>query len=152
MAAGVVDKIKAVKNLGFKIAIHTSGVYPERLKEVLPLIDWVGLDIKAPWAKYDKLCGRQNMVKKVKESLKILIDSGVDFEARTTCDPRHLVPADTLTIAKDLHVLGVKIYALQKYRTFDADQNPPSVSEIEAFFAAEALSPIQKLYPNLILR
>lgn len=33
---------------GFEVALHTSGVYPERLAKVLPLIEWVGLDIKAP--------------------------------------------------------------------------------------------------------
>ena len=76
----------------------------------------------------------------------------MDFEARTTCDPRHLTPADTLKIAQDLHELGVKTYALQKYRTFDADKNPPSVVEIESFFTPDALAPIQKLYPDLILR
>ena len=152
MAPEVVEKIQAVKELGFKVAIHTSGVYPERLKEILPFIDWVGLDIKAPWDKYEELTGRPNMVEQVQKSLQILVESGVDFEARTTCDPRHLTPADTLKIAQGLHALGVKTYALQKYRTFDADKNPPSVTEIEVFFAQEALSPIQKFYPDLILR
>ena len=152
MSSEIIEKAKAVKELGFKLAIHTSGVYPERLREMLPLIDWVGLDIKAPWDKYEELCGRPNMVEQVKESLKILVESGVDFEARTTCDPRHLTPADTLQIAKDLCALGVKTYALQKYRTFDADKNPPSVVDIESFFGAESLSFLQKIYPDLICR
>ena len=152
MSAEIIEKAKAVKELGFKLAIHTSGVYPERLRELLPLIDWVGLDIKAPWDKYEELTGRPNMVEQVKESLQILLESGVDFEARTTCDPRHLTPADTLTIAKDLYTLGVKTYALQKYRTFDTDKNPPSVVDIESFFTPESLQPLQQLYPNLIVR
>ena len=141
-----------MKNLGFKLAIHTSGVYPKRLCEILPLIDWVVLDVKAPWDKYEELCGRPNMVEQIKESLEILVESKADFEARTTCDPRHLKPADTFAIAKDLHTLGVKTYALQKYRTFDADKNPPSVVDIESFFTPEALAPLQQLYPDLILR
>ena len=152
MSAEVVDKIRDVKKLGFRVAVHTSGVYPERLREVLPLIDWVGLDVKAPWDKYEELTGRPKMADQVQASLKVLADSPVDFEARTTCDPRHLTPDDTLAIAKALHTLGVKTYALQKYRTFDSDQNPPSVVEIEKFFTSEALAPIQKLYPHLILR
>ena len=152
MSDEIIEKAKAVKELGFKLAIHTSGVYPERLKEMLPLIDWVGLDIKAPWKKYEELTGRPNMVEKVQKSLKILTDSGIEFEARTTCDPRHLTPADTLKIATDLQAHGVKTYALQKYRTFDADKNPPSVVDIEAFFTSENLVPIQKIYPNLICR
>ena len=152
MSAEIVEKAKEIKQLGFKVAVHTSGVYPERLKEMLPLLDWVGLDIKASWDNYEELCGRPNMLEQVKESLKILLNSGIDFEARTTCDPRHLTPEDTLRIAKTLHEMGVKTYALQKYRTFDADKNPPSIVDIESFFTPEALRPIQKLYPKLICR
>lgn len=152
MSDEIIEKAKAVKDLGFKLAIHTSGVYPERLREMLSLIDWVGLDIKAPWEKYEELTGRPNMAEQVQKSLQILVDSGLDFEARTTCDPRHLTPTDTLKIAETLNEMGVKTYALQKYRTFDADKNPPSVVDIESFFTPEALAPIQKLYSDLILR
>ena len=152
MSQEIIEKAKVVKALGFKVAIHTSGVYPERLREILPYIDWVGLDVKAPWEKYEELTGRPNMAEQVKESIQILVDSGLPFEARTTCDPRHLTPADIFAIAKDLNAKGVKTYALQKYRTFDADKNPPSVVDIEAFFTPEVLTPIQKLYPDLICR
>ena len=152
MSDEIIEKARQVKGLGFKLAVHTSGVYPERLRELLPFIDWVGLDVKAPWDKYEELCGRPNMAEQVQKSLQILVDSGVDFEARTTCDPRHLTPKDTLKIAETLYELGVKTYALQKYRTFDTDKNPPSVVDIESFFTPEALKPIQKLYPNLITR
>ena len=152
MQSNVGQMLQQLKELGFKTAIHTSGVYPEKLGEILPLLDWVGLEIKGPLEKYDTLSGRKKMAKKVQESLKILIESGLDFECRTTCDPNHLTPTDTLQIAKDLKVLGVKTYALQKYHTFPEDKNPPSVMEIESFFTDEALKPIQKLYPNLIIR
>lgn len=152
MQPDVKDMLKQVKDLGFKAAVHTSGVYPEKLEKILPLLDWVGLDIKGPWNKYDMLSGRQKMVEKVQKSLKILISSAVDFECRTTCDPNHLTPADILQIAKDLKTLGVKTYALQKYNTFPEDKNPPSVMDIESFFTDESLKPVQKLYPNLIIR
>lgn len=152
MSDEIIEKAREVKDLGFKLAIHTSGVYPERLRELLPFIDWVGLDVKAPWDKYEELCGRPSMAEQVQKSLQILVDSGVDFEVRTTCDPRHLTPKDTLKIAETLHELGVRTYALQKYRTFDMDKNPPSVVDIESFFTPESLAPLQQLYPDLITR
>ena len=152
MQPDVLSCIQQIKDLEFKVGIHTSGVYPEKLHEILPLIDWVGLDIKAPWDKYDVLCGRPDMVLKVQESLKILLESNIPFEARTTCDPLHLTPLDILHIASDLNKLGVKVYALQKYRTFPGDTNPPEQSAIESFFRPENLSLIQALYPSLILR
>ena len=45
LAAAMAD----TKALGYKIGLHTAGCYPERLKAVLPLVDWVGLDIKTHW-------------------------------------------------------------------------------------------------------
>ena len=152
MQSDIVDITKQLKELGFKVGVHTSGVYPEKLREMAPRIDWVGLDVKAPWDKYDTLCGRQNMVAKVQESLAFLLEQRISFEARTTCDPTYLTPADILQIAQGLKEKGVKTYALQHYRTYPGDKNPPSVVDIESFFTPEALSSIQKLYPNLIIR
>ena len=141
-----------VKNLGFKTAVHTSGVYPERLQKSLPLLDWVGLDIKGPWDKYDLLSGRPKMAEKVRESLHLLTAGSADFECRTTCDPRYLTPGDIERVARELKAAGVQNYALQKYHTFPEDKNPPSVTEIESFFTPSALQPVRALYPNLILR
>lgn len=152
MQTELIPMIQEVKALGFKVAIHTSGVYDDKLAEILPLIDWVGLDIKAPWEKYDVLTGRKNVAEKVKNSLNALIQSGIKFECRTTCDPMHLVPEDIIQIAEELKQLGVKTYALQKYRTFPEDVNPPSVADIEVFFEPQVIEKVKNFYPKLILR
>lgn len=143
---GLITKIKA---MDYQVAIHTSGVYPAHLKEVLPLTDWVGLDIKAPWHKYPLLTGRQGMDAPVQESLHILLNSGIDFECRTTCDPRYLTKEDILNIAKTLSELGVRKYVLQTYRTFDGDVNPPEESAILSFFRDENFqSKLKSLFPE----
>ncbi len=55
--AGLADAIAAVHALGFKIGLHTGGAYPRRLAAVLPQVDWVGLDVKAPQAEYAGVTG-----------------------------------------------------------------------------------------------
>ena len=152
MQPDIVDLARQVKELGFKVGIHTSGVYPDKLREMAPYIDWVGMDIKAPWDKYESVCGRPKMGEKVKESLAFLLDQGISFEARTTCDPDCLTPDDVLVIAKELKASGVKIYAMQHYRTFKGDKHPPEQSAINQFFKEDALAPIKALYPDLIIR
>ena len=152
MQVDIVALAKQVKELGFKVGVHTSGVYPEKLKEMAPYIDWVGLDIKAPWDKYDVLSGRKNMAEKTKESLAFLLEKDISFEVRTTCDPTYLTPEDIFQIAKGLKEQGVKTYALQRYRTYPGDKNPPELSAINQFFTPGSLGPIQELYPNLIVR
>lgn len=121
--AGLCAAIQEVKALGYEIGLHTGGYLPERFKEVLPLADWVGFDVKAPFeAKaYKAVTGGIGDVTKVCESLLVLCDSGKHFECRTTCDPRFLSVDDIYTIADSLKNMGVKEYYLQKYRKVPSD-------------------------------
>ena len=147
------ELILKIKSFGYRVAIHTSGVYPDILADVLPLLNWVGLDIKAPWEKYDLLTGRKGMVPKVQKSLQLLKDSGIDFECRTTCDPRYLTKEDILSVARDLVGQGVDTYVLQRYRTFDGDQNPPEESAIGSFFTDDKLqNELKSLFKNYSIR
>ncbi len=131
--------MQTVRDLGFQIAIHTSGVFPDKLADVLPLIDWVGLDIKAPWEKYALLTGRTDVMESVKKSLRLVVQSQTAYEVRTTLDPRHLTIEDVYCLADELMAERVQTYTLQKYRTFDTDQNPPESSQIDSFFKETAL-------------
>ena len=121
----LLNAIKEVKELGYEIGLHTGGYLPHRFKEVLPLVDWVGFDIKAPLEKqhYKEITGGIADVSKVLESLNILSQSGKNFECRTTCDPRFLNIQDLYQITDTLKNLGVKEFHLQKYRKVPSDTN-----------------------------
>ena len=153
MQPDILKAVQEIKALGFQIAIHTSGIYPQKMKELLPYIDWVGLDIKASKEKYNILSGREKVSITVFETLKILSDSEIDFEVRTTLDPNHLTIDDIYVLASELKEYRSPQFALQKYRTFPGDKNPPSQSAIDSFFEDELL--IQTLKDNfnrLVLR
>ncbi len=126
--------IDDVKAIGYKVGLHTGGFYPEALQKIVKKTDWVGLDIKAPLKPkiYKDITGGRADVKKVIESLNILIASKVHFECRTTCDPRFLGINDIYEIAEYLHKLGVQEYYLQKYRPVDGDTT--SEDEVNKFF------------------
>lgn len=128
------DYIRQVKDLGYIIGLHTGGYRPEALKKVLPLLDWVGFDIKAPLSadRYQEAVGGVNSFDKVMESLNLLLAGGLHFECRTTCDPRILNINDIYDIAERLKGLGVKEYYLQRYRQVDGDDTPDS--ECDKFF------------------
>ncbi len=122
---GLGTAIDEVKALGYQIGLHTGGYLPLRFKEVLPKVDWVGFDVKAPFEAeaYKKVTGGIADVNKVLDSLKLLCDSGKDFECRTTCDPRFLSLDDIYKIADSLKNMGVKEYYLQKYRKISSDMD-----------------------------
>jgi organic radical activating enzyme len=49
-AAFLADWIPAVRALGLKIFLETNGLLPDHLKRLLPLLDYVSMDFKAPSA------------------------------------------------------------------------------------------------------
>jgi len=121
---GLKEAIDEVRVMGYQIGLHTGGYLPQYFKEILSQVDWVGFDVKAPLEKerYKEITGGVADVDKVKESLRILCDSGKEFECRTTCDPRYLSVNDIYQIADSLKAMGVKEYYLQKYRPIPSDK------------------------------
>ena len=81
-----VDVAARVHEMGFDVGLHTCGGYPERLGQILPHVDWVGLDIKAPWDAYERVT-RVQTGEPVRRSLQLVLDAGVAMEARTTWHP-----------------------------------------------------------------
>ena len=61
--------------LGYKIGLHTAGCYPDRLGRVLPLLDWVGLDIKNNWQNYAQLVGIPSAAKSAAAALDLVLQS-----------------------------------------------------------------------------
>ncbi|MBI4356718.1 MAG: anaerobic ribonucleoside-triphosphate reductase activating protein [Gammaproteobacteria bacterium] len=109
--------ILAVKELGFLAALHTSGAYPKQLSRILPFLDWVGLDIKAPFDQYERVTGNKRGGINARKSLEILLKSKVPFECRTTVHGELLQETELLLIAKELSIYGVTHYHLQAAQT-----------------------------------
>lgn len=110
--AGFIEKIKSVDYL---VKIDTNGSCPERLTEWLSknLIDYIAMDIKAPFDKYEEAAGVKLNIEKIKESVNILKNSKIDHEFRTTVVPGLLGPDDLIKIAEMLR--PAKKYVLQQF-------------------------------------
>lgn len=116
LQAGLPDAIDEVRALGFEVALHTGGMYPERLAALLPRLDWIGLDIKGPWHRLDALTASRGGAARVRDSLLRVLASGVRHECRTTWGPG-LYPLDELhALSVELAGLGVTHWSLQQCR------------------------------------
>jgi pyruvate formate lyase activating enzyme len=109
--------VRALKNLGFLVKLDTNGTNPAVLTKLLQekLLDYVALDIKAPFPRYSEYTGLREageVVKAVQESLSVILRLAPDYEVRTTVAPGLSAP-DLLDIAKSLK--GVKRYVLQPF-------------------------------------
>nr|NLD41614.1 anaerobic ribonucleoside-triphosphate reductase activating protein [Actinomycetales bacterium] len=105
-----------VRELGFGVALHTAGAYPRRLAEVLPLVDWVGLDIKALPEDYGQVAGVAAGGAKAWDSLDALLASGVEHEVRLTVHPNSPQAGSAVEIARRVKARGVRAFALQNAR------------------------------------
>ena len=116
LQAALPDALARVRELGFATGLHTAGMYPERLATLLPLLDWVGLDVKAPLHRYDAITRTPGSGAKAWESLRLVLASGVAHECRTTWNASLYGDDDLQALADALAAEGVQHWALQECR------------------------------------
>lgn len=141
-----------VRSLGFRTALHTAGIYPARLREVLSLslVDWVGLDIKAPWYCYDTITGVPGSGSKVQQTLEMVLASGVPHELRTTVHRSVVTAEGLLVLAGELKCRGVKCWVLQEFHPEGCvDQGLTSTSRR---LDTELLAELRSLVPEILVR
>ncbi|MEI6737366.1 MAG: anaerobic ribonucleoside-triphosphate reductase activating protein [Pseudomonadota bacterium] len=142
--------IDQVRQRGFKVALHTAGIYPDRLRNLLPKLDWVGFDVKAPFDDYAKTTVVRGSGAKAQESLKYLLASGVEYEIRTTRHPALLSPHKLRSMASSLRQQGVEKFALQEFQCNGCadgllELNPAPLDD-------EDTSHLRQMFPSFILR
>ncbi|MBR1735096.1 MAG: anaerobic ribonucleoside-triphosphate reductase activating protein [Alphaproteobacteria bacterium] len=138
--------MREVKNMGFKIGLHTGGSLPNMLAKVIPLVDWVGFDVKNVFEEYEEITGVANSGQMALQSLRMLIESNVNFEVRITMH-ESLNTTKIIDLLKDLSYMGVRTVALQKCRNKDE-----IVIEHPIFSDKILLEDISKYFDNLFIR
>jgi pyruvate formate lyase activating enzyme len=113
---GLGAALDEARELGFATGLHTAGAYPARLARVLPSLDWVGLDLKAPPGRYGAVTGVAGSGSKVLESLALVVASGVDHEVRMTVDPTVHTAADVDRVVDVARAAGAARVVLQEAR------------------------------------
>lgn len=111
------DLIKKFRKLGMKIKIDTNGNHPDELDDLIGagMVDFVAMDIKCSLNdRYKVATGSDVNVENIKRSIKIIMDSGVDYEFRTTIAPIFVKEEDVESICKEIR--GAKRYRLHQFR------------------------------------
>lgn len=139
LQSGLGKAMEEVRELGFQVALHTAGMYPERLARVLPLVDWVGFDIKAPLHHYDEITGVPGSSRNVGHSLELIKASGVDYECRTTWHPSLFAEYELKKLADTLAKSRVRHWALQSCRLPGLSPPRPDVQLLAAQFESFTL-------------
>jgi pyruvate formate lyase activating enzyme len=139
---GIFEIVKYCKNIKLSIKIDTNGYYPEKLEKLVKYVDYVALDIKAPFNKYKEVIG-EDIGENVRKSMEICLKSpDTYFECRTTYVPGIMGPKDIVEIAKNIHCDSYTIQQFRNKTVLDQKlKDTPSPSRKELMEIAESVKP-----------
>ena len=110
------QKLRQIKQLGYKIKLDTNGTNPNLIKRLSKegLVDHFAMDIKNSKAKYAATSGLKSLdLSPIEESISFLLKSGVSYEFTTTLIEEFHSETDILAIGK--WISGAERYYLQRY-------------------------------------
>ena len=118
----LIDFIKCVRKIGYLIKLDTNGSCPEVLEQLISgrLVDYVAMDIKGPLRKYKTVTRSKIDEDKIRQSIEVIMKSGMPYEFRTTVPKKLLHEDDLLEMGKLLR--NASCYILQQFiptRTLD---------------------------------
>lgn len=139
MSPGLYSFIKKIKEIGLAVKLDTNGTNPMILKKLLGenLVDYVAMDIKAPFHKYAELTQSKVPIENISESISLLRASTIPHEFRTTLYPK-LTCEDLEEIARLIPKEKWLLQQFQPPHALDLKSRrlkPMKLSEIKGFIA-----------------
>lgn len=142
--------IKKIKDLGLLVKLDTNGGNPKVLQELIDeeLVDYVAMDIKNIFNKYNITAGKKVSLDNIKKSIEILKASKIDYEFRTTIIKEMHSLDDIISICK---LVGNAKYYLQNFEDSEnvIDHSLHGFSREELLFIDKYL---KDLFPNVEIR
>ena len=147
-----VEFLEFLRPFGYKIKLDTNGFYPERLKEAIDkgLVDYIAMDIKSSRENYAKAVGIPDIdISQAEKSVKLIMDSGIDYEFRTTA-------VKGLHLVSDFEKIGEWLSGAKKYFIQQFIDSGDIISDGQESFSKEEtqklLAAVRKGIPNAEIR
>lgn len=124
LQTGLKHLCRAIRSLGYPVKLDTNGSRPQALAALIDagLVDYVAMDVKTDPAHYAAVSPRQDVAGRIRASIALIMESGIDYEFRTTC-VRPLVSIPVMARIAAL-LAGARVYAIQQFyakETLDPD-------------------------------
>lgn len=75
-----------LKKMGYQVKLDTNGTNPQVVEDLLKqkIVDFIAMDIKAPFEKYEAVCQRPVDTEKIKQTMAIIAKYNLPHQYRTT--------------------------------------------------------------------
>lgn len=150
----IAEFCRKVHEMGLLVKLDTNGSYPDRLRALLDegLVDYLAMDIKNCKDAYAETCGLSDMteeLKRIDESIRLIMNSGIPYEFRTTV-VRELHSKERIeALAKE--IAGAERFFLQSFKD-SGDLIGEGLSAYSAEEMEELLSLVKAYLPTAELR
>ena len=104
-----------IRELGFLVKLDTNGSRPEILRQIIDahLVDYIAMDLKNSKEKYAMTCGLDAYPAEIEQSIALIMQSGIEYEFRTTVVREFHSAEDMVSMAK--WIKGAPRYFLQGF-------------------------------------
>ena len=128
----LIDFIKEVREIGYRVKLDTNGLNHKALKELIDnnLLDYIAMDIKNDFDHYDTTCGLKVDIENIKTSINLIKSSKIPHEFRTTvCKEFH----SETNLEKIGQIVGDDMYFIQNFENSDGvfDHTLTSFNDLE---------------------
>jgi len=147
----IIDFIRRAKSKGYPVKIDTNGAFPEVLAQLIndKLIDFIAMDIKGAKDRYAEVAGVPVDIEKIDKSIKMIMESGIDYEFRTSVLPMFFNTEEAKKIGE--WIKGAKRYVLQIVHTVKTLDERIKEGKIYLPHEVEAFVPILKQYVESVI-
>jgi len=141
LQSSLVEFVDQIKSLGYKVKLDTNGSNLDVVKKLIEdeLIDYIAIDLKSPFDKYNKICDGSADGDIARKTIEYVVKSQIKYEIRTTMIPQ-ITGDEMLDAIRELPKLSR--YAIQQYvkpqhlrecDRFKANVQPHSKEYLEEF-------------------
>ncbi|MDD2489767.1 MAG: anaerobic ribonucleoside-triphosphate reductase activating protein [Bacilli bacterium] len=132
----LINLIKKIKNAGYKIKLDTNGSNASLLKKIIDsnLVNYIAMDIKNTFAKYQITAGKKINIDEIKKSINLIENSKIEYEFRTTINKTMHTENDIkeiISYIKDINKYTLQPYRYSKQQIVDTDFEAWTETEIE---------------------
>jgi len=121
---GLIDFIREVKEKNFLVKLDTNGTNPSMIEQLLKenLLDYIAMDIKASLKNYENAIKVKFDENSIQKTIQMVMNSGIEYEFRTTVVPGLFDENDAEEIGKWLK--GARKFCLQQFKNSDKTLDP----------------------------
>ena len=116
--------LRKLRQTGLCVKLDTNGYETDTLVEVLKsgLVDYVAMDVKAGMDRYHTAAGRAVDTGRLRRSVRVIMESSIEYEFRTTCVPGLVEEEDIESIGR--LIAGAEHYYLQQFKVVESVLDP----------------------------